>query len=85
MTDDAARPTENDEDLGEPIQELRDLTVSVGDQFDRRVRGAIERRLLAGELLSLAWTAPLTTLVELLRAPFEMLSARRRQRVDRNQ
>ena len=65
-------------DMGEPIVELRDLSLAVDDRFGRRVRGRLERRLLAGELLGLAWTAPMTMLLEFLRAPFELLFGRRR-------
>lgn len=68
----------DDTDLGEPVTELRDLSLPVDDRFGRRVRGRIERRVLAGELLGLAWTAPLMTFLEFLRIPFELLLGRRR-------
>jgi hypothetical protein len=68
----------DDGDLGEPIAELQHLSIALDERFARRVRGAIERRLLAGEMLSLAWTAPIAALLELLRAPFELLAGRRR-------
>ena len=68
----------SDTDLGEPVSELRDLSLAVDDRFSRRVRGRLERRLLAGEFLSLAWTAPLMTLLEFLRIPFELFLGRRR-------
>jgi len=42
------------------------------------VRGRIERRLLAGEFMGLAWTAPMMMLLELLRVPFELLVGKRR-------
>jgi len=67
-----------DGDLGEPIDELRELSVPLDPRFAQRVRGSIERRLLAGELLGLAWAAPLSVLMELLRAPFELFGGRRR-------
>jgi hypothetical protein len=68
----------DDIDLGEPVSELRDLSLAVDDRFGRRVRGRVERRVLAGELLGLAWTAPLMTLLEFLRIPFELLQGKRR-------
>ena len=67
-----------DDELGQPVDELRDLALPLGASFPDRVRGRIERRLLTAELLDLAWTAPLAVLLELLRAPFEALAASRR-------
>jgi hypothetical protein len=64
--------------MGEPVVELRDLSLAVDDRFGRRVRGRLERRFLAGELLGLAWTAPMMMLLEFLRAPFELLFGKRR-------
>lgn len=74
---DDATPVD-DTDLGEPVTEIRDLSLAVDDRFSRRVRGRVERRLLAGELLGLAWTAPLMMLLEFLRVPFELLLGKRR-------
>lgn len=74
---DDATPVD-DTDLGEPVSELRDLSLAVDDRFGRRVRGRLERRVLAGELLGLAWTAPLMMLLEFLRIPFELLQGKRR-------
>ncbi len=71
-------PQEDDPDMGLPVAELRDLSLSVDDQFGRRVRGKIERRVLAGEFIGLAWTAPVMMLLELLRAPFELFGGKRR-------
>lgn len=67
-----------EDDLGRPIDELRQLSVALGEPFADRVRGRIHRRLLASELIDLAWTAPLAVLLELLRAPFEVFGGRRR-------
>ena len=72
----------DDADQGKPITELRDLSLHVDDRFGRRVRGRLERRVLAGELLGLAWTAPLMMLLEFVRVPFELLQGRRRPRRD---
>lgn len=68
----------DDTDLGEPVTELRDLSLPVDPRFGRKVRGRVERRVLAGELLGLAWTAPLMTFLEFLRIPFEVLLGKRR-------
>jgi hypothetical protein len=67
-----------DDDMGEPVVELRDLSLSADDRFGRRVRGKIERRILTGEFIVLAWTAPMMMLLELLRVPFELLAGRKR-------
>lgn len=66
------------DDMGEPIVELRDLSLVVGDRFGRRVHGRIERRLLTGEFVGLAWAAPIMMLFEFLRVPFELFAGRRR-------
>ncbi|MDH4065238.1 MAG: hypothetical protein OEW19_12625 [Acidobacteriota bacterium] len=58
-------------DLGAPVEALRDLALDVGGEFGPRVRRRIERRVLGSDLVELAWTAPLTVVLELLRAPFE--------------
>lgn len=70
MSDEAASSS-GAEDLGAPVEALRDLALDVDDTFGPRVRRRIERRVLAGELVELAWTGPLTAVVELLRAPFD--------------
>ncbi len=68
-----------DGETGEPIVELRALSLAVDERFGRRVRGRIERRLLAGEFINLAWAAPLMAFFELLRAPFELFAGKRRR------
>jgi hypothetical protein len=70
-------PVEED-DMGEPVVELRELSLSSDDRFGRRVHRRIERRILAGEFIVLAWTAPMMMLLELLRVPFELLVGKRR-------
>ena len=67
-----------DADLGQPLTELRDVSLQVGPQFTTRVRRRIERRVLTGEFLELIWTAPLMMLVEFLRWPFELFRRGRR-------
>jgi hypothetical protein len=82
MTPDVPPPpnesTDDAEDLGQPLVELQDLPVEVDDRFVRQVRGRIERRVMTAELLGLAWTAPVTMLLEFIRIPFEALGRNRR-------
>ena len=68
----------DDAALGRPIAELQDLSLEVDDRLRRRVRGSINRRLLAGELIGLAWTAPLTVLLEFLQAAIDLFNGKRR-------
>ena len=65
-----------EEDDGAPVTELHGLSISVDEGFGDQVRGRIERRLLTGDLLELAWTAPFIVLVEWLTMPFRMLHDR---------
>lgn len=62
---------ESAEETGTPVTQLRDLDVAVDPAFTDRVGRSIQRRLLAGDLLHLAWTGPLMALLEILRVPFE--------------
>ncbi len=68
-------PSEDDE--GPPILALRSLALDVDERFARRVRGRIERRVLAGDLVSLGWSGPLAVLLECLRASLGLLGPRR--------
>lgn len=74
MTDDSD-PESSDAALGE----LAGLSVTPRRGFQDRVRRRIDRRLMAGDVLDFAWTGPLLAFLELIRAPFEILSARRRK------
>jgi RNA polymerase sigma-70 factor (ECF subfamily) len=64
----------DDQELGAPIDELRDLSLPVNDGFGRLVRGKIERRILANDLLELIVRGPLSAILELLQVPFEWLT-----------
>jgi hypothetical protein len=57
-----------DDDLGEPVVELEQLSLTVRDRFGQRVRGGIERRLLAGHVLDLLWTGPIAVFLEFVGA-----------------
>lgn len=59
------------EDTGLPVTQLQGLELVVDDAFTDQVGRRIQRRLLAGDLLQLAWSGPLMALLELLRVPFE--------------
>lgn len=71
-------PSVDASDLGTPITELRGLMLPVDERFAPRLRNRIDRRLLAGTFVDFAWSGPLMVLLELLRAPFEFLSGKRR-------
>lgn len=75
-------PPVAEDDLGPPLEQLRDLAVPLSTSFPDRVRRRIERRVLAGALIDLAWTAPLAVLLELLRAPLEALGRRASRTTD---
>jgi hypothetical protein len=64
-------------ELGEPIGELQDVSWPVSERFDAKLRGRIERRLLGGSLLELAWTAPRTLVLEFIGWLFEGHTDRR--------
>lgn len=70
-------PSPDDDELGEPVTALRQVSWSLPDRFVARVRGRVERRVLAAESLELLVTAPLTMLLEFLRWPFELFTNRR--------
>lgn len=76
-SDDAEPVGAEDDDLGRPVTQLRDLSLGVEHQFGARVRRRIERRVLAGEFLEMMWTAPLTMLLEFLRWPFDLFGGRK--------
>ena len=82
MTPDATNPgadrPPDEDDLGPPVVELRDVSWPLGDRFPEKVHRRIERRLLSGELLELFWTAPAMMVLEFLRLPFDLLSGRRK-------
>ncbi|MDH4064459.1 MAG: hypothetical protein OEW19_08660 [Acidobacteriota bacterium] len=71
-------PATDDADTGEPIGELRGLSLTVDERFRGRVRGRIERRLLAGDLAGLLWTSPVLVAIEFLRVSFELFGGRKR-------
>jgi len=61
------------DDWGAPVTQLRDHVVPVSPQFRARVHRSIERRILAANATQFGMLAPITALLELLRAIFEGL------------
>ncbi len=68
--DEDGRLDDEDDALGEPIAELRDLGVPTEPGFRRRLHRRIERRQLAGDVTTLFWEAPVAWTVEMLRVLF---------------
>jgi hypothetical protein len=62
---------ESVEDTGLPVTQLQGLELAVDDAFTDQVGRRIQRRILAGDLLQLAWSGPMMAFLELLRVPFE--------------
>ena len=56
----------DEEDLGEPVAELRDLEESVSRGFLGRVLSKLQRRSLVGHLATMAWTASALAFFEFL-------------------
>jgi len=55
-----------DEDLGEPIAELRDMEEHVSRGFLGRVLSKLHRRSLVGNFATMAWTASAMAFFEFL-------------------
>ena len=75
----ADQDDEPDLDAGEPVAELAGIAVPVRPEFEERVRGRIERRLLVGDLIELAWIAPFVVLIEWVTAPFRLWQDRQQR------
>ena len=54
------------QDVGEPIAELRDLSVETEPDLYDRVRRRIERRSLASSFMDMAWLMPILIFIELV-------------------
>jgi len=59
-----------DDDLGAPIPELQELRDPVPEGFADRIRNAIHRRSLAGDLTRFTFWAPAAVFLELLASLF---------------
>jgi hypothetical protein len=58
----------DDEDLGEPIRELRDLSLAEPTRFVGSIERRVERRRVTNEFVTVAWHASSTILLALLEA-----------------
>ncbi len=56
----------DEEDLGRPVSELRDMEEPVSRGFLGRVLSKLQRRSLVGHLATMAWTASASALFEFL-------------------
>jgi hypothetical protein len=54
------------EDLGAPIQELKDLEVEASPRLMQRVLGSLRRRQLSAHLLTFSWSVLAAVAVEFL-------------------
>ena len=61
-----------EEDLGEPIAELRDMEEQVSKGFLGRVLSKLQRRSLVGHFATMAWTASALALFEFLGVIFSI-------------
>lgn len=82
MTDD---PEEYDEeidlnDLGDPIDELRDLGEDPAPGFLGRLRNTLRRRDLSSQLVTLSWNGLGAVLLEFLQAVFSIFDTNPRDR-----
>ncbi len=59
------------QDVGEPVAELRDLSMETEPGFYDRVRRRIERRSLASSFMDVAWLVPIMIFFELIGMVFE--------------
>lgn len=71
MTDE--RQDDLGEDLGEPIDALRDLSVEPSDGFLARLRSTLRRRDLSSQVATLSWMGLGTVVLEFFRMIFSML------------
>jgi hypothetical protein len=76
MTNPSVPNNTSPDDVGTPVDALHDLELAVSDDFADKVGRRIERRVLANELVNLAWSGPLAATLELLHIPFAWLSDR---------
>ena len=64
---------ETPDDLGEPIEALRDLAVDPSDGFLGRLRNSLRRRDLSSQVATLSWTGLGTVVLEFFRVIFAIL------------
>jgi hypothetical protein len=64
--DDLEDGDEDLDDLGAPIEELRDLAAIPSPGFFNRIRGSLRRRSLGSQLASLGWSGVGTVVFEFM-------------------
>ena len=67
-----SEPIDNEEDLGEPVSELRLLSEPSPDGFFSRVRDSIGRRLLVGDVVDFGIPVMLATMMEYIAVLFSV-------------
>lgn len=75
MTDTPGQGGPTEEDLGPPIAELQELRDPVPEGFGDRIRNAIHRRSLAGDLTRFTLWAPAAVFLEFLASLFSWLGS----------
>lgn len=78
MSDPASGADRTPDETGAPVEALHDLELDVDDDFVDKVGRRIERRVLANELVTLAWNGPMAATLELLHIPFAWFAGRSR-------
>ncbi|MFH1764207.1 MAG: hypothetical protein ABIF09_08455 [Gemmatimonadota bacterium] len=71
---DRADQVGGDDDLGEPIAELRTLEEEVGTGFIARLLSALQRRSLVGQIATMVWTASAQAFFEFLGMIFSVFA-----------
>lgn len=79
---DPADETADDIETGEPIEMLRELGEEPAPGFIARIRGALQRRLLASQLMDLSWFTPVLVVLEYLKVIFGFFERPRRKEGD---
>lgn len=79
---DSAGDASDDIETGEPIEMLRELGEDPAPGFIARIRGALQRRLLASQLADLSWSTPFLVLLEYLKIIFGFFERPRREEGD---
>ncbi len=63
------------DDLGDPIEELRDYEVEAPDGFVEHLRHALQRRSLGSQVATLGWAGLGTVAIEFFRMLFSFFDA----------
>ncbi|MEM7417788.1 MAG: hypothetical protein AAF389_20025 [Gemmatimonadota bacterium] len=66
-------PVEEVDDLGEPIEALRNYTVEPSSSFLVRLRNRLRRRDLSSQVATLSWTGLGTVVLEFFRMIFSIV------------